>query len=108
MSDDLALIVYRATASFPKSETYGLISQMRRAAVSVPANITEGSARNSRKDYLRFLSIAKASLEELGYYIHLGRRLQYLNAKQHEILENKYREAARTLHGLMLSVSTET
>lgn len=73
LADELALLVYKASKKFPKSELWGLTSQMRRAAVSVPANIVEGSTRKSRNEYLQFLYIAISSLAELSYYIKLQR-----------------------------------
>ena len=75
----LTLAVYRCTAIFPKFELYGLTSQMRRAAVSVPANIAEGFKRRSRPEKMRFLNIAQGSLEELRYYFMLARDLGYLS-----------------------------
>jgi four helix bundle protein len=76
-SHQLVLRVYRMTASFPKSETFGLAAQMRRAAVSVPANIAEGFKRRGRSDKARILNIAQASLEELRYYFILAKDLGY-------------------------------
>jgi four helix bundle protein len=64
----LVLMVYKATEHFPKGEQYGLVSQMRRAAVSVPANIVEGFKRRGRQEKIRFYNIAEASLEELKYF----------------------------------------
>ena len=78
LADELALLVYKATKEFPKREIWGLTSQMRRAAVSVPANIVEGSARRNRKEYLQFLYIAMSSLAELSYYIKFTKELGYL------------------------------
>ena len=72
MSHQLVLEVYQATQSFPSHELFGVTSQMRRSAVSVPANIVEGCARRTKKDFLHFLSNAFASLRELGYFIELG------------------------------------
>ena len=69
LADEVAVLVYRITAGFPREELYGLTSQMRRAAVSVPSNIVEGCTRDSQKDYLRFLYIAFGSLKELHYQI---------------------------------------
>jgi four helix bundle protein len=71
------LASYRATARFPKSETYGLTSQFRRAAVSIPANIAEGFRRKGLPEKARFLNIAQASLEECRYYLILSRDLGY-------------------------------
>src|SRR5437867_2666267 len=67
-ADDLAVNVYEITRTFPKEEIYGMTSQMRRAAISVAANIAEGSARNTVRDYLHFLNLAEASLIEVEYY----------------------------------------
>jgi four helix bundle protein len=72
--------VYRMTIDFPKSETYGLISQIRRAAVSIPANITEGFGRSSVKEKMRFLEISKGSLEECRYYLILSKDIGYCDS----------------------------
>jgi four helix bundle protein len=77
-SRQLTLRVYRLTAAFPKHELYGLTSQMRRAAVSVPANIAEGFKKRGRPDKARVMNIAQSSLEELRYYFVLSRDLAYL------------------------------
>ena len=74
---ELALAVYRFTGSFPRQETYGLSSQMRRAAVSIPANIAEGFRKRSRADKARFMNTAEASLEESRYYLILAQDLGY-------------------------------
>src|SRR5690242_13154098 len=74
---EFVLAVYNTTSAFPKHETYGLSSQMRRAAVSVAANIAEGFRRRGRGDKTRFLNIAAASLEESRYYLILSRDLGY-------------------------------
>jgi four helix bundle protein len=73
----LVLGVYRYSAVFPKSELYGLASQIRRAAVSVPANIAEGFKRRGRPDKVRFLNIAQGSLEEVRYFLILATDLEY-------------------------------
>jgi four helix bundle protein len=75
---DLAEATYRVTQVFPKHETYGLASQMQRAAVSVAANIAEGHARRYLGEYLHFLSIARGSLAELSTYFELSKRLAYV------------------------------
>jgi four helix bundle protein len=71
-ADDLAVDIYETTKSFPQHQLYSLTNQMQKAAVSVAANIAEGSGRQTTRDYLRFLYIAKGSLCELEYYIHLA------------------------------------
>src|SRR5207248_4247130 len=74
---ELVLAIYPLTAAFPRQETYGLSLQMRRAAVSVPANIAEGFRRRSRTEKARFLNIAEGSLEETRYFLILARDLGY-------------------------------
>lgn len=69
LADEVVLLIYRATREFPKEEIYGLTSQMKRAAVSVPSNIVEGCAHESQTEYLRFLEIAFGSLRELHYQL---------------------------------------
>jgi len=101
LADQLALLVYKATKKFPKSEIWGLTSQMRRSAVSVAANIVEGSARKNRNEYLQFLYIAISSLTELGYYIRFTKELEYLDTKTYEELWAKTQEGLRTLQGLI-------
>lgn len=75
---DLAVQVYRLTAHFPRDETYRLTAQLTRAAASIPANIAEGNARSSRRDYANFLAIAKGSLNETETFLLLALRLGYL------------------------------
>ena len=83
LADEVALLTYKSTAEFPKNEQFGLTSQMRRAAVSVPSNIVEGCSRASSADYTRFLEIAFGSIRELEYQITLAQRLGYLPGANH-------------------------
>lgn len=98
----LVLQVYKQTAKMPSEEKFGLISQMRRAAVSVPANIAEGFKRRGRADKSHFYNIAQASLEELRYYFVLCRDLGY--RIEYDSLAEQADHAARMLHGLVSSV----
>ncbi len=76
------LAVYKITSAFPKSELYGLASQLRRAAVSIPANIAEGFKKRGKADKARFLNIAQGSLEESRYYLLLAQDLRYCDSSQ--------------------------
>ena len=94
----LVLLIYKATRSFPKEELFGLTSQIRRAAVSIAANIVEGHARNSRKEFIQFLSISKGSLVEVEYYIQLASDLSYIDIKQHKLLKDQLHYVGVLLH----------
>ncbi len=100
-ADDLAVSVYETTKSFPRHQLYSLTNQMQRAAVSVAANIAEGSGRRTLADYIRFLYIAKGSLTELEYYIHLAKRLNYLSNVDYQRLDVLQDETARILTGFI-------
>ena len=104
LADELAVQVYDATSVFPKSEMYGLTSQMRRAAVSVPSNIVEGCARESQSEYLRFLEIAFGSLRELHYQFFLSKRLGYFAGAVAEKFEADIVEAEKVLGALVRSM----
>ncbi len=104
LADELVVLIYRVTAGFPKEEMYGLISQIRRAAVSVPSNIVEGCARDSQADYLRFLNIAFGSLRELHYQLDLSRRLGFLSNEDLSLIEPKVIETEKVLNGLIRSL----
>ena len=90
--DDLIVKIYQTTQTFLPQERYGLISQMQHSAVSVAANIAEGSGRRTLADYIRFLFIAKGSLTEVEYYIHLAQRLGYLSSESHTELNRLHRD----------------
>ena len=103
-ADELAYQVYRATRSFPGDERFGLVSQMRRASVSVAANIVEGYAHVTRKERCRFYGIARASLAELEYYIDfVYMRLKYLDENEYEVLSPLRQDVGRLLHGFLNS-----
>jgi len=102
---ELTLELYRLTKRFPKEETFGLISQMRRAASSIPANIAEGYERNHRKEYLQFLHIAKGSLGELDTYLLLAKDLEYLSNAEFDRVCSMRRETVKMLHGLIKALS---
>ena len=104
LADEVAVLVYQTTAQFPKEEMYGLTSQIRRAAVSVPSNIVEGCARDSQADYLRFLYIAFGSLRELRYQLNLSKRLGFFSNQDYSISEGKIIETEKVLHGLIRSL----
>jgi four helix bundle protein len=97
--------VYTVTISFPKEESYGLTSQIRRAAVSIPSNIAEGAARTGTKEFLRFLSIARGSLSELETQIILAKELSFMKSNK-EILE-KINGVFGLIGGLMNSLNKE-
>jgi four helix bundle protein len=107
-TDDLTVAIYERTRSFPRDELYGLTSQLRRASYSVPANIVEGSSRESKRDYLHFLYIARGSLSETQYFIHLARRLTYLTDAEAERLHTQTKQAFACLHGLIRAVESES
>ena len=100
----LVLEVYRQTERFPGTERFGLVSQLRRAAASVPTNIAEGSKRQSRPDYARFLNIAEGSLAETEYLLRLSADLNYLPANVAMRLTTEAAEIARMLHALRTRV----
>jgi four helix bundle protein len=104
LADEVAMLVYRITAGFPKEELFGLTSQIRRAAVSVPSNIVEGCARDSEADYLRFLNIAFGSLRELHYQLDLSKRLGFLPNEDFSLVESKVIETEKVLNGLIRSL----
>jgi four helix bundle protein len=101
LADEVVLLIYRATREFPKEKMYGLTSQMRRAAVSVPSNIVEGCARESQAEYLRFLEIAFGSLRELHYQLGLSKRLGYFDEYDISNCESKIVEAEKVLGALL-------
>jgi four helix bundle protein len=101
---ELVLAIYRDTSSFPGHEIYGLTSQMRRSATSIPSNIFEGKAKGSPKEFLRFLMIARGSLEELKYQLRLSKDLAYLGEEKYNQLILLTQDVGRKLSALIFSV----
>ena len=104
LADDLALLAYRVSESFPREELYGLTAQMRRAAISVPSHIVEGCARDSQADYLRLFYIALGSLRELHYQIRLSQRLGFVLNDDVSLIEPTIIETEKVLNGLIKSL----
>ena len=107
LADELVVEIYKITKNFPKDEIYGLTSQLRRATVSIPANIAEGASRQHKKDYLNFLYVARGSLAEAEYLLHLANKLGYLDDKGFEDTVSYKQSVAKTLYGLIESVGKE-
>lgn len=103
-SHALTLSIYRITAGFPKTEVYGLTSQLRRAAASVPANIAEGCGRKTSAEFARFLQIAMGSASEVEYHLLLARDLQYLGEADYLSLNDCIVQIKRMLTGLIKRV----
>lgn len=101
LADEMAVLIYKGTKGFPREEIYGLTSQMRRSAVSVPSNIVEGCARESQTEYLRFLEIAYGSLKELHYQFTLAERLGYFEVINAGEFKPKFIEIEKVLSALI-------
>ena len=104
----LTLAVYESSRNFPREEIYGLTSQLRRAAVSVSANIAEGCGRRSDGEFVRFLQIARGSISEVEYHLLLARDLKFLTNQVHQDLEKKVIEVQRMLTSLVSAVEHKT
>jgi four helix bundle protein len=102
-SKDLSINIYKVTANFPNEEKFGLISQLRRCAVSVASNLAEGSGRNSNKDKARFSEIAFGSLLELLNQLIISNELKFLSVESYEDLRNQIEEISRMINALRKS-----
>lgn len=100
----LTLLVYRFTDKFPRQELFGLTPQLRRAVVSIAANIVEGHVKHSKKEFLHHLDFANGSLVEVEYYFELARDLKYISQEEYEILENQRIIVGNLLHGFIKSI----
>lgn len=101
---EFAISIYKITEGFPKTEQYGLTSQLRRAAVSVSSNIAEGEQRETTPDYIRFCRVAKGSTAEIDTQLEIAKRLKYLDDSQHGLTRAKLEEIRRMLSGLIESL----
>jgi four helix bundle protein len=106
-ADDLFIVLHGISQRFPTTERFELAAQLRRAAFSVAVNIVEGFGRQPGLDRLHFLQIALASLAEVGYCLHVARRLRYVGSADYERLETEVRRTAAPLRGLMKSAGRE-
>lgn len=104
---ELVKQIYEITKNFPKDEIYGLTSQVRRAAVSVPSNIAEGQGRDSTKEFLHHLSIAYGSLMETETQILIAESLAYLKSEESNLILEKTAEAGRLINGLSRSLKAK-
>ncbi|HXB67118.1 MAG TPA: four helix bundle protein [Candidatus Acidoferrales bacterium] len=105
---ELTLAVYKATATFPREELYGLTSQLRRSCSSIPANLAEGCGRNGDAEFARFCSIAMGSASELEYHLLLARDLKLIKPKEHDELTQRTMELKRMLTGLRQRLKAES
>jgi four helix bundle protein len=105
LADGLALDTYRITRKFPKEELYGLTSQMRRAACSIPTNLAEGAARQTGKEFANFVNIAIGSCEEVRYQVHLASELGYMTKAEGQELDTRFERVKRMLSGLYATLT---
>ena len=108
LADDLALAVYKHTMLFPDAERFGLTSQLRRAAVSVPSNIVEGCARSTQTEYLRFLDIAYGSSCEVQYQVSLAHRLGFTDEASFRGTSDLAVETSKVIGALIRSLRSQT
>lgn len=101
---ELVVLIYKITKDFPKEETYGLVSQMRRASVSAPSNIAEGAADRSKEQFRNFLSIAIGSLNELNTQMEIAFRIGYLNNANHDEAQKLVDDCLAVTYGLKRSL----
>src|SRR5262245_53778948 len=105
LSMDLVIDVYQTTNKFPRQEMYGLIDQIRRAMVSIPSNIAEGSARQTQKEFTQYLHMAQGSLSELDTQLELAKRLGYLDNETWRVLDQQMERIDKTISGLIRNLN---
>ena len=101
LSIELVVEIYRLTQKFPAHEKYGLIDQIRRAVTSIPSNIAEGAARQTKKEFSNYLHIAQGSLSELDTQLELGRRLGYVDDANLKLLDERMERVDKLITGLI-------
>lgn len=107
-SIDLVTMIYEVTRCLPDEERFGLTSQIRRSAISIPSNIAEGYGRGSTKSYLQFLSIARGSLFELETQIHIAKGLQFLSEENSSSITKLISEIGRMINSLMIKIKNSS
>jgi len=103
-SVDFAVAIYRLTTNFPRGEEYGLKSQMRRAAVSIPCNIAEGAARQTKKEFVQFLYIAAGSASEVDTQLEIAFRLGYVDRNRKGVIDGNLENISKMISGLIRSI----
>ncbi len=104
----LAVNVYKITKRFPKEELYGITSQIRRAVISIPTNIVEGSGRQTSKEFSRYLSIAAGSASEVEYLIMLSKELAFINEQESNPLLTEIDEIKKMLHSFQIKINSNS
>lgn len=104
---ETTLLVYQTTSFFPKTEQYGLVSQMRRAAISICSNIAEGKSRSTAKDYVQFLRIANGSAVELETQLYLAEHLGFCKTEEYSKISSLLEEVRKMLHGLIKKLTED-
>ena len=106
-SMELVEAIYQITSQFPQAEQYGLVSQMRRASISIPSNLAEGAARTGKKEFLQFINIAQGSVSELDTQVELAKDLGFLEQKNYDELMLSLRVISKQLYGLAKSIRSK-
>ncbi len=107
-STNLSILIYKLTSSFPKEEIYGIVSQMRRSAISIPSNLAEGSMRGTEKDFKNFIRISLGSAAELQTQLCIAKQLTFGRESDYTSIESLLEEIMKMLHSLLASVSLKT